>query len=322
MSKVLITDYIENPNIEKGILQEKLTDDVKDNVAVLLVWHKIVDEDYIESFPGLKGIVRYGIGYDNIDVDYATSKGIYVCNTPDYGVDEVSDTAITMIMNIVRGVTRYDALSKALTDGSWEQNTLQSLKRTSESMLGVIGAGRIGGAVILKAGALRLKACFYDPYKDRGYEKVLGAKRVESREELLEISDIVSIHTPLTEETRGMVDREFITTMKEGASFVNTARGKIIKNIDIFYEPLKSGHLSNVVFDVLPNEPPKESKLLTAWRNREKWLEGRLIITPHTAFYSREAFMEMRTKAAFEAKRIIEGGKLLNCVNEGELQRG
>lgn len=313
VSKVFITDYIDEPSVEKGILKEDLSDVLHDKIEVLLVWHERIDKAYIDKFPRLKGIVRYGTGYDNIDVRYAKEKGVYVCNNPDYGIEEVSDTAIAMIINIIRGVTRYDFFSRAYRD-SWQEHTISSLRRTSDHLLGVIGAGRIGGSVLLKARALRLQTIFYDPYKERGHEKLLGSGRTDSMDELLKISDIVSLHTPLTDETRSMVDENFIAKMKDGASFMNTARGKIIKDIDIFYEPLKSGHISNVALDVLPDEPPGHSRLIEAWRKREAWLDGRLIINPHAAYYSQKAYLEMRQKAASNVLKILKGERPYNIV--------
>ena len=151
----------------------------------------------------------------------------------------------------------------------------------------------------LKAKSLLFDTYFYDPYVVRGYEKMIGATRFESLEELLNKCDIVSINCPLSLETFGLVDEEFIGKMKVGSSLVNTARGGIIKNIDVLYPALKSGKLSNVALDVIPHEPPLDSKLLSAWRSREEWLDGRFMLNPHTAYYSDKAYFEMRKKSAF-----------------------
>lgn len=313
-SRAYITDYIADPDIETEILGKELSHIKHERVEVLIVWHEHINTGYIDQFPNLKGIIRYGVGYDNIDIDYSRSKNIDVCNTPDYGTDEVSDTAIAMIMNIARGVSRYDAMCRAYAEG-WQENTLGEIRRTSDYKLGVIGAGRIGGGVLLKAKMLRLQTLMYDPYTPSGHEKMLDAVRVDSLEELLAESDIVSIHTPLTEETRGLVDQWFVSKMKQGASLVNTARGKIVDDIDAFYMPLKQNHLNCVALDVLPDEPPGDSQLVAAWRNREDWLDGRLIINPHSAYYSAQAYFEMRHKAASNAMRILAGQKPLNIVN-------
>jgi D-3-phosphoglycerate dehydrogenase len=313
-TKVLVTDYIPNPDIEKEVLGDVVGDAAHDGIEVLLVWHKKIDKAFIDRFPGLKGIVRYGVGYDNIDINYAYSKGIIFCNTPDYGIDEVSDTAMAMILNIIRGITRYDFMCREFAD-TWQENTISELKRSDEVTLGIIGAGRIGGSLALKSKAFGIETTIYDPYKDRGYEKMLGTKRVDELDELLERSDIVSFHAPLTNETRDLVDERFVMKMKKNSSFVNTARGQVISDIDVFYEPLINHHLNCVALDVLPNEPPENSKLIHAWRNRNKLLDGRIIINPHTAYYSAKAYQEMRFKAASNAKRILDGQIPFNIIS-------
>lgn len=305
MSKVFITDYIDNPYIEEKILGNKLAKSENKKVEVLLVWHKKIDAKYIDRFPHLKGIVRYGVGFDNLDLEYAEKKSIYVCNTPDYGTDEVSDTAIGMILVMIRGINRYDYMCRKYYE-NWQENVINGISRNSHNTLGVIGAGRIGGSILLKAKGLKLNTVFFDPYKPRGYEKMLDSKRVESIEELLKVSNIISINTPLTNETAGLIDKSFIESMQPGSSFINTARGRLVDNIDNFYDALRSNHLANVSLDVLPSEPPLNSKLIEAWRNREEWLDGRLIINPHTSYYSDESYYEMREKAALNAKRILE----------------
>ena len=315
MKTVYITDYINNPTIENQILQQHLSPEIHEEIEVLLVWNQIVNKEYIDKLPKLKAIIRIGAGYDNVDVHYTKQKNIYVCNVPDYGVDEVSDTAIAMIMNIARGITRYDYLSHNFHD-TWQENTIESIKRTNEYSLGVLGAGRIGSSVILKANALGFSTSFYDPYLPWGQEKVLHSTRTEELDVFLSSIDILSINCLLNEQTKGMIDEHFLSKMKKGSSLVNTARGGIIKDLDIIYDALKSEQLSNVAFDVLSSEPPKESKLINAWRDKESWLDGRVIINPHKAYYSTTAYIEMRQKAALNAKRVIEGKTPINIVND------
>lgn len=314
MNKVYITDYINNPYIEKDVLKEDLSDTLTQDIEVILVWHEYITKEYIDKLPNLKGIVRYGVGFDAIDLEYAKSKNIYVCNTPDYGTEEVSDTALAMIMNVARGISRYDYQCRTYRD-TWQENTIKSIKRNSDYKLGVIGAGRIGGSVITKANALRFQTYFYDPYVVRGHEKMLGANRVESLAELLSECDIISINCPLSDETRAMIDESFISKMKDGASLINTARGGIIKDIDVFYAALKSGKLSNVALDVIPDEPAVSCAMIDAWRAKEEWLDGRFILNPHSAYFSDKAYFEMRNKAASNAKRILAGETPYNIVN-------
>ena len=311
---VFITDYIESPDIEFDVLGNYLSNKISKEIEYIIVWHQKVDKNFIDNLPNLKGIVRYGVGYDQIDIDYCRKKNIVVCNTPDYGTDEVSDTALAMIMNITRGISRYDYFSRSYFD-TWQENTIKSIKRNNKIKLGVIGAGRIGGSLILKANALRFQTFFYDPYVARGHEKMLNSTRLESLKELLNECDIISINCPLNSETKAMVDDEFISFMKDGASLVNTARGGIISNVDVFYKALKEDKLSNVSLDVLPEEPPKKSILIDAWRGKAPWLDGRFIINPHTAYYSDKSFLEMRYKAASNILRMIQGKSPYNRVD-------
>lgn len=312
MSIVAITDYITHPDIEKNILGELVGFDLGDDTKALLVWHQKIDVDILNKVPNLVGIQRYGVGYDNVDLELLKKKNIIFCNNPDYCVDEVSDTAVGMIIGIARGIFRYNALSKKYYD-SWQINIITEIKRTSTLTVGIIGAGRIGGRVILKLKSMGFKTVFYDKYKENGWEKVLGSERVYNLDDLLEISDIISLHVPLNDETEGMVDENFLMKMKIGSSIVNTARGRLVKDLDIIYEYLLTNRLGSFCVDVLPEEPPMHNRLIDDWRNN-KILEGRIIINPHTSFYSKESFIEMREKAAFNILRILNNQEPLNRI--------
>ncbi|MDC0289927.1 C-terminal binding protein [bacterium] len=313
-NSVYITDYVDNPSIEREVLGDALAPEPHDGIEVLIVWHDLINEEYLARFPNLKAVVRYGVGYDNLDLVATKDRGVYACNTPDYGVDEVSDTAIAMIMAISRGIVRYDSLSRGYRD-TWQENTHKEIRRGAEQTVGVLGAGRIGGSVLFKAKALGFKTVLYDPYRPSGHEKTFGSSRTESMHELLGICDIVSVHVPLSEATKGMIDREFVESIKDGASLVNTARGKLVEDLEVFHEPLESGKLGYVYLDVLPDEPPVDSPLVNAWRAREDWIDGRFLINPHSAYYSGRSYEEMRQKAALNAKRVLEGKTPVNIVN-------
>ena len=311
----LITDYIDDPDIERSILGEPVSQDQKYQANVLLVWHERIDESYVAKFDKLQGVVRYGVGYDNIDLEVLSKRAIVFCNTPDYGVDEVSDTAVGMILNISRGISVYDRQSRSLTGQRWQEQRISSLNRNSDQVIGIIGAGRIGGSVCRKLKAIGFQVVFYDPYVCSGHEKMLGVSRVGSLPELLSISNQVTIHTPLTRETRAMVNDGFVSLMKKGSGLVNTARGEIIASLDVIEQGLKSGQLGNVALDVLPEEPPQFThSLIRSWQADESWLGGRFIINPHSAFFSQRAFREMRENAALNVKRILDGEEPLNII--------
>jgi len=305
MSKIAITDYFDSPSPEEQeILGDLVSATPGPETEVLLVWHQRIDEQYATQFPKLRGVQRYGVGFDNLDLEYLKSRGIICANNPDYGVDEVSDTALAFVMNISRGVTRYDTLAQKLKN-TWQENVLTDLRRSCNTTVGVIGAGRIGSSVLLKCEYIGFKTILFDPYKPTGYEKVIKAKRAETLDELLSGADIVSIHCPLNAETKGMVNREFVSKMRRGASLINTARGGIIEHNDVLYSALKMEWLGAACLDVLPEEPPGSDPLIDGWRNGEESLKGRLFITPHTSYYSQQSVSEMRRSAAANALRMM-----------------
>lgn len=307
MSIIAITDYFDAPGPEeRAVLGDLVGTEVADDTEVLMVWHTEIDEAYVSGLPRLRGVQRYGVGFDNLDLPALKGRGLVCCNNPDYGVDEVSDTAVAMILNITRGVLRYNELAKGLRD-TWQENVLGNLRRSSEITVGVIGAGRIGGSVLLKCHGLGFRTCMYDPYRDRGYEKMLGATRYDTLDELLAVADIVSIHAPLTPETRGMVDAGFVSRMRPGASLVNTARGRIVDDLDVLFEALRDGRLEQVALDVLPDEPPPDGELIRAWRDAGSEYSRRIVINPHTSYFSTDSYSEIRRKAAENALRIYKG---------------
>lgn len=315
MSVIAITDHFPEPADEKEVLGDLVGMEIGEDTKVLLVWHEKIDKDYLKKAPNLIGVQRYGVGYDSVDVDYLNSKGITFCNNPDYGTDEVSDTAVSMILSIARGVYKYNYDAKSYRN-SWQENVIPTIKRNSETTIGIIGAGRIGGSVLMKCNALKFKTVFYDPYKERGYEKMINGKRLETQEELLEISDIISIHTPLNKETKGIIDKDFIKKTKQGASIVNTARGGLFADLEELYNALVENHLFSLAIDVLEIEPPVSCKLIDAWRDVNNDLQGRLIINPHSSFYSQSSFRELRINAAKNALRILKNENPYNIITE------
>lgn len=316
MNRVYITDYISDPKEEIKVLGQELSSKLNHDIEVLMVWHERIDKEFLDKFPKIKGVVRYGVGYDNIDLEEIKKRDVVFCNTPDYGTDEVSDTSLAMMLSLLRGVFSYDILSRNYKD-TWQENTNNNLRRLSSQTLGVIGAGRIGTALMLKTKALGMNIIFYDPYKDSGYEKSIGVRRTYKLNELLSQADVVSIHAPLTRETNALVDFSFIESMKQGSVLINTARGEIIKDLDLIYKALKSNKLYAVALDVLPDEPPFECKLINAWRNNDKNLSHRIIINPHTSYFTQESFIEMRVKASENAMRILKNLKPLNIIADG-----
>ena len=324
---VYITDYIDNPDIELDVIgknlcsfKDKAIDHSK--IKVLLVWHFEVNENILDRFPNLKAIIRYGVGFDNIDLKFCIDNSIKVFNNPDYGVDEVSDTTLAMIMGLSRCIMSYNTKSiELLTDPNkkkpWQENTDNRAMRLKNATLGLVGVGRIGSSVALKMKNIVGNICFFDPEVATGYEKVLGATRYDSLDRLLTNSDIVSVHAPLSLSTNGIIDDSFVENMKHGSILVNTARGGILKSHACLYKGLLSGKLAGVGLDVLPTEPPVlsvEDKFLSTFVENTKNFRGRIIINPHTAYFSIESYKEMRQKAAISALNALSNNQSSNRI--------
>jgi D-3-phosphoglycerate dehydrogenase len=261
-----------------------------------------------------KVIVSIGVGFDHIDLEAAAEKGIPVCNVPDYGTEEVADTAVAMIMAHHRKIGLYNHFAAA-KGMEWDWRVYAPITRTRNTQAGIIGLGRIGTAVALRLKAMNFKTAFFDPYLPRGVEKSLGIHRYHDMMKLVSESDIVTIHTPLSEETTGMVNSGFLRSMKQRSILVNTARGRIFKSADILMNYMKLRKEARIATDVWPDEPPVDHPLLKAWRKNEAWLGDRLIVTPHSAFYSSESAKEIRAFAAEIVKTVLSGGKPYNLVN-------
>ncbi len=323
---VIIPDVLKTaPDIEQKVFgvdteilvagkthSNQISDEKWKKCDAILAWDQIeYDATLLEKMRNCKVIVRVGVGYDNIDSLKARELGIMVCNVPDYGTEEVADHAIGMLLSLARGLPDY--INRA-RNGDWSR-THEMPFRLRGLTMGFIGVGRIGTATLMRARAFGMNIVFYDPYVNDGYEKALGVDRVDTLEDLAKIADIISINTPLSEETNKMIGRKFFSVLKPGAIVINTARGSIID-----LEALKEAMLNNTVraagLDVLPVEPSDDSQtLIRAWEKSEPWIKDRLIVTPHVAFYSPESYEEMRRKAAEEALRVVLGEQARNCVN-------
>ena len=254
----------------------------------LMIMRHAVSADDIGRFPRLRAIVRMGVGYDKIDRPAAAARNIMVCNVPDYGTTEVADHAMALALALRRGVVFYHERMRSNPPAPWGAVKNDLIRRLGVQNFGIVGLGRIGTAVALRARAFGYRVSFYDPYLPNGAELALGIGRAATLEDLLRQSDTLSVHSPLTRETRGLLGYEQLALLPKGAVVVNTARGPII-DVDALLALLRSGHLAGAGLDVLPVEPPVDPPaILRAYREREPGLEGRLIITPHAAWFTPE----------------------------------
>ena len=289
-----------------------ISDDIWKQSHGILAFHLMdYNSELLSKLENCQIIVRLGVGYDNIDLAEANQRNIAVCNVPDYGTEEVADHALGLLLSLVRSIPSYQ---QAIKNKNWNRNDNITF-RLSGKTFGIIGLGRIGTAVAIRCKAFGMNVVFYDPYLDDGYDKALGITRADTLEDLLTQCDIISIHTPSTDETRGMVGSDFLGKVKDSCILINTARGDII-NLNELYKSMKSGKVRACGLDVLTIEGhSNEQELVIDYENNAEWLEDRLIITPHVAYYSAEAYIELRYKAAKQIRDAIEGQVIRNCVN-------
>lgn len=274
-----------------------------------------IDADVIGRLDNCKIITRAGVGFDHIDIAAAAKCGIPVCNVPDYGTTEVADHAIALMLGLSRGLVSYHQRLIANPVAGWNAMGVPLVRRLRRTRFGVIGLGRIGTAAARRAQGLDMEVSFYDPYLPDGTDLGLGFKREETLEALLASADVISLHCPLSTETLGIIDAAALAAMKPGALLINTARGALI-DIPALETALREGQIDGAGIDVLPEEPPNpESPLLQAFRRREPWIDGRLLLTPHAAWYSPDGHADMRRKSASTVLDFLERGVLRNVVN-------
>lgn len=326
--RVVVTDYIRDDlAIERAVLdpvarvealmaheEDELRGRVEEADA-LIVFHEVrLTPRTIERLRRCRLIVRAGVGVDNVDIRFARQRNIPVANVPDYGSEEVADTAIGLTLALARGIHIYNSRLRA-GGAEWDYRAAAPLVRLRGRGFGIVGLGRIGTAAALRAKVLGMDVAFYDPYKPDGYERSLGIRRVETLGELLARSLVLSIHCPLTDETRHMIDREALAQMPARSYLVNTARGAIVDPAALL-EALTSGPLAGAGIDVLEREPPPaDDPLLCAWRDPGHPAHHRLILNPHAAFYSEEGIEDMRRKSAEACRRALLGLPVRNVVN-------
>lgn len=313
--KVLVTDYLSEAGSEKDIIRdladvELLQTYDETDVArrgheadVLLVYHDIkLSEKSIATLSKCKAMIRCGVGFDNIDLEAAGKRGIVVCNVPDYGTEEVADHALMMLLAIAR---RFRIADHAIRQGLWSPQLVFGTPRLRGKTLGIIGCGRIGSAMALRGKAIGMRVVIYDPYQPDGLEKALGVERRHRLTELLREAQFVSMHCPLTTETRHLLNADTLAQLPRGAYVINTARGPVI-DLNALHDALESGQVSYAGLDVVEREPLDDDRI----RNHPN-----VVLSPHSAFYSVEGFQEMRDKGAQEARRVLCGEAVRNPVN-------
>ena len=305
--KVVVTDYnYAGLEVEKEVLSrwnadvagfhcvspQEIIEVAKDADAIISQYAPVTAE-VLNTLQNLKAVGRYGIGVDNIDVPAATEKGIVVINVPSYCEEEVSDHALAMLLAWVRKIPHY---AVEVRKGIWDWKTGRPICRLHGKVLGLLGFGKIAGRLAAKAKALGLVIIAHDPYLPEGVFSALGVKR-GGFEELLSQSDFLSIHVPLTKETRHLIDAKALSLMKPTACLINTSRGAVVDE-QALVEALKRGQLAGACLDVLEKEPPDAGNELLQM--------PRVLISPHVAWYSRVK-RELRRKVASDIGRALNG---------------
>ena len=326
--RVVITDFVSGAlEPERKVLgalaeiealeatsEEELWGRIEEADAIMVYHHLSVGRRMIERLERCRLIVRCGVGYDNVDHIFARERGIPVCNVPDYGTEDVADAAIGHALSLARGIAFLNSQLRAGL-GEWSYTRAAPLLRLRNRAFAVVGLGRIGTATAQRAKGLGMDVVFYDPYKPDGYDKALGIRRVETLEELLEQAFILSLHCPLTEETHHLIDAAAIARMPMGSYLVNTSRGAVLDTSAV-PGAIATGRLAGAGIDVLPEEPPApDDPLIVAWRDPGHPAHHRVLITPHSAFYSEQGLEDMRLKGTEAVRRVLLGEPLRNVVN-------
>ena len=306
--RVVIADFLEDASIEAATLAD-LADlvcarahhesDLAAYLAeadVLIVYHDVarISSATFDRADRCLGVVRAGVGFNNLDIESAGRNGIVACNVPDYGTEEVADHAILLLLAVARHLIASDS---SIRRGDWDYKIAASTPRLRGRTLGLVGCGRIGTATALRAKAFGLDVVVFDPLAPPGLDKALGVRRVDRLEDLLEQSPFVSVHCYLDASTHHLIGADALRLMPEGGILVNTARGGVVDQ-EALIAALESGRLLGAGLDVFEEEPLLDDRLR---------LHPRVVLTPHSAFYSVEGFAELRRKAAEEARRLLLG---------------
>lgn len=292
--------------VAKDQAKEEMIRVVQDADAIVTVYAEVT-EKIIDAAKKCKIIVRTGIGTNNIDINAATKRGIYVANVPDYCFDEVSDHAIALALALSRKIV---LLNQKVKRGEWNFEGAQPILAMRGQTFGLMGFGNIPKYVARKAKVFGFNVIAYDPYVKPEDAEALGVKLVDL-ETLLKESDFVSLHAPLTEETKHVINEKTLKLMKPTAFLINTARGPLVDEKAI-YKALKEKWIAGAGLDVLEQEPPAADNPLFSLDN--------VILTPHAAFTSDKSEVALRVKTMQEAIRGALGEKPKNWVNRKAME--
>ncbi|WP_331232965.1 C-terminal binding protein [Natronorarus salvus] len=268
----------------------------------LLVQYAEIDERVFEALSDLKAVGRYGIGVDSVDLEAASDHGVQVLNVPDYCIEEVPTHALALLLTCVRETARYDATVKG---GEWDWTVGEPIGRITGATFGLVGFGKLPRRLLELVAGFEFDVLVYDPYVEAEEIESIGAEKVDL-EGLLGRSQYVSVHAPLTDETREMFDERAFEAMREDAILVNTARGGLV-DVDALVGAIEEGEIAGAGLDVLPEEPPEPTPPFD---------DPRIVYTPHVAWYSEESIETLRRTVTEDVLAVLTGGEPRNPVNE------
>ena len=315
--KVLITRKIPEAGIEilkeagykveiheatSPLSRETFLQKIAEADAVIPMLSEQIDKEVIDRAPKLKVIANYAVGYNNINVDYARSKNIYVTNTPDVLTEATADLTWALILSATKRIPESDQFVRQGYFKGWEPLLMLGDDVTGRT-LGIVGAGRIGQAVGSRARGFRMHVLYYSPTEKKQFEHQIGVRRCEF-DELLQTADILTFHCPLNEQTRHLLNAENIYKIKKGAYIINTSRGPVIEE-SALVQALENGHLGGAGLDVYEFEPKIHPKLLTL---------KNVVLLPHIGSATKETRSAMSRIAAENVKSVLSGKKPLNPV--------
>ncbi len=270
--------------------------------AVMVTLQKVTAE-IVNGMQRCRVVSRAGTGLDTIDIPAATVRGIWVAYVPDYSIDEVSTHAIALLLTLARGIV---PLVQSTRKGEWNSMASGPVYRLKGQTLGILGFGRIGQAAAEKGRGLGLNVIAYDPYPNQEVAQRLGVQMVDLQT-LARTADYISLHTPLLEETRHIINAQFLNWMKPTAYVINAARGPLIDEAALL-AAVQAKTIAGAAVDVLQTEPAAADNPLLQ--------EARILVTPHSAWYSEEAKIDMRTRCAEEVVRVLRGEKPRSPANQ------
>ncbi len=313
--KVLITDGLAKDglavlesakelevDVRKGISKEELLDIIKDFDAVVVRSATTVTSEIIDAGVNLKVIGRAGIGVDNVDVEAATKKGIVVMNTPEANAITTAEHTITLMLSLAR---RIPQAHSSISSGLWERSKFKGVEIYGKT-LGCIGLGNIGKLVAERAMGLKMRVIAYDPFLTKEAAKSLGVE-LATLDELLEKSDVITIHTPLTSDTKDLINKDTFEKMKDGVLLINCARGGIVNEADLA-QALDQGKIGGAAMDVYVSEPPEKDNPLFN-------VETGVVYTPHLGASTEEAQLKVGISIAEQIVDFLVNGVVRNAVN-------